>query len=840
MMFDQMVNFGIDLGTTNSVASVFCNGEVTEVRLPSTQTSILPSAVCIYSRRGKDEVRELVGRAAREQLSSRVDDVHVEFKRQMGTATELKFQSSGVTKSPEELSAMVLMKLREAAMQQYGEKPHAAVITIPAMFGQPERDATARAAELAGFRQSFLLQEPIAAAICHGFTVEQSDGYWLIFDFGGGTFDASIVSVRDGEMIVVKHAGDSSLGGSDLDDQIVREKITPDIREENDLTENDFGPSHDKWRQKGLAEALKIALSSSDPAEILGDEEGAFKIGTEELDVPDFEWTRSELAACIKGLIDNAVTITQKLISDCEIRPDQIDKLIPVGGVTYIPYVRERLQSLGIEVDFGMDPMTSVSRGAAIFAANQRVSDEISQDRVVADDVVRAKLEYDATTMEEFPEVAGSLELAGQRLKEGWSVEIQSTDGHYSSGKLPVSAQGLFLTDLNMKGSHHSREFHLSVTGPSGESYKCDPSSFYISTGLGLGKAPLPAGLGVGLVDGTVATLIPGGTLYPCTSEPQIRHLSADLIAGSEGVFCVPVVSGDEPLVEANITAAHIRIEAKALVTSVTKGSEVEVKCELSEDGVSTVHFFFPTIDQSFSFRSVAFIREHESASEFRSRFTGYCAKLEDLQSRSPASTRGDIAAFLESSVIDELDMLIAEYEGGDERVNQGRIESLLTQVFQKTQAYEHHLTQSVEWPKKLQRFETEFLMAERVVQEFGTSSEKSEWDKFSARCKSVKDSQDVEALQECISETRSWWFRMKDRDPEFLRRQLNDLKTQVSNMEPGFDADSVLEEGYQALSDGDLRVVKNCINRLRNNIQRDSGPDSDSDALTQNEVGLE
>src|SRR5690606_20860738 len=222
------IDYGIDLGTTNS-AIALARGTTTEIIKNNFDADTTPSTIYI-NRNGN----LWVGQSARSKLADEraSHDVHLEFKRRMGTAHEHLFRSSGRKLRPEELSAEILKSLRADVAQKKGEDITAAVLTVPAAFGLHQCDATQRAAALAGFTTAPLLQEPIAAALAYGFQKHDTRAYWLVFDFGGGTFDAALVRSEHGAMSVVSHDGDNFLGGADIDWAIVENLLVPRIQRE--------------------------------------------------------------------------------------------------------------------------------------------------------------------------------------------------------------------------------------------------------------------------------------------------------------------------------------------------------------------------------------------------------------------------------------------------------------------------------------------------------------------------------------------------------------------------------------------------------------------------------
>ena len=201
------IDFGIDLGTTNSALALQTSGAPR--LLPDAAGHVLlPSAIHLAAN-GTPEV----GQLALERRFTDPANTSIEFKRLMGTNSRTTFPASGQSVTPEELSAMILRSLAQRAQAQTGEPLRAAVVTVPAMFQIPQCEATRKAAALAGIEHAPLLQEPIAAAIAHVGSGSVQDGYWLVYDLGGGTFDVSLVRSRGGRLQVLDHDGDNQLGG---------------------------------------------------------------------------------------------------------------------------------------------------------------------------------------------------------------------------------------------------------------------------------------------------------------------------------------------------------------------------------------------------------------------------------------------------------------------------------------------------------------------------------------------------------------------------------------------------------------------------------------------------
>ncbi len=206
---------GIDLGTTNSVAAVFDGETITTVR--NAEGGVLTPSVVRIDRRGNASV----GARARRFLESDPDNAHGEFKRLMGTEHRFEFRAAGLSRSPHELSSLLLGALRNDIQAQLGVAPCKAVVSVPALFELPQTSATSVAARLAGFEQIEMIQEPVASALASGWKHDQDSGAWLVYDLGGGTFDASLLESQDGLLRVVGQDGDNFLGGRDFDARIV-------------------------------------------------------------------------------------------------------------------------------------------------------------------------------------------------------------------------------------------------------------------------------------------------------------------------------------------------------------------------------------------------------------------------------------------------------------------------------------------------------------------------------------------------------------------------------------------------------------------------------------------
>ena len=344
---------GIDLGTTNSVVSVMEGGEPTVITNPEG-SRITPSVVGFT----KDGQR-LVGQLAKRQAVSNPDRTISSIKRHMGDPN-YKVTIDGKSYTPQEISAMILQKLKSDAEAYLGETVTQAVITVPAYFNDSQRQATKDAGKIAGLDVMRIINEPTAAALAYGLDKDEDETV-LVFDLGGGTFDVSILDLSDGTFEVLATNGDTHLGGDDFDKKIM------DWMVESFKKENGIDLSQDKMaaqRLKEAAEKAKIELSSMTQTNINLPFITADASGPKHLDLT---LTRAQFDEMTRDLVERTMGPTKKAMADADLTGNDINKIILVGGSSRIPAVQQAIRSiLNKEPSKGVNPDECVSVGAAI------------------------------------------------------------------------------------------------------------------------------------------------------------------------------------------------------------------------------------------------------------------------------------------------------------------------------------------------------------------------------------------------------------------------------------------------------------------------------------------
>ena len=345
---------GIDLGTTNSVVAVMEGGEPTVIT--NSEGSRLTPSVVGFSKTGE----RLVGELAKRQAISNPENTVASIKRHMGESYTVKIEGKDYT--PQEISAMILQKLKEDAESYLGEKVTQAVITVPAYFSDSQRQATKDAGKIAGLDVLRIINEPTAAALAYGLD-KGGEGKILVFDLGGGTFDVSILELGDGVFEVKATNGNTHLGGDDFDNAVMNWLVEEFKKQTGiDLSQDKMA----EQRLKDAAEKAKIELSTVMSTNINLPFITADASGPKHLDLT---LTRAKFNELTSDLVHATMEPTRQAIKDSGLSIDEIDKIILVGGSSRIPAVQEAIKNiLGKDPDKGINPDECVAIGAAIQA----------------------------------------------------------------------------------------------------------------------------------------------------------------------------------------------------------------------------------------------------------------------------------------------------------------------------------------------------------------------------------------------------------------------------------------------------------------------------------------
>lgn len=615
------IDYGIDLGTTNSAIVRMENG-VPVVKKTDKQADTLPS--CIYINKKKElQVGELSYHNMRadairalKNFKKADSNTFIEFKRTMGTTHNYESSNYGKSISPVELSAEILKTLKSFISD---ENLNSIVITVPAKFLNPQNEATMQAAKLAGFKHVELLQEPVAAATAYGLGAINKDGYWLVFDFGGGTFDAALIKSEEGILSVLDTDGDAWLGGKNLDEAIVDQIILPSLQENfaiesilEDIEKKEILRSAVKF----FAEEAKIQLSKKETWNILTNL-GDLPFEDENGEEPEIDITinQEDLEKVFMPIFQKAIDITNNLISRNNLKGADLSALILVGGPTYSPILRKMLkEQVSENIDTSVDPMTVVAKGAALFASTISISDEVKE---ISRDSAKIQLDikYEATTVELDSLINLKIlkDKSSETLPDKIFAEVTRFDGGWSSGKKIIGEKASIIEVLLVEG--RSNSFNITLYDETGNKLECQPNQFSVLQGIGGldGMQVLPYHIGIGkffISEGKeLFKSIPNleknkplrNGIVGILNDNRTRSVIRPGIASDK--LRIPIYQGEfgadgsNPLLNNLVT--EVEITGEDLPALLPEGSEVEITIKIDSSQLMKFSAYFPLLNHT-------------------------------------------------------------------------------------------------------------------------------------------------------------------------------------------------------------------------------------------------
>jgi molecular chaperone DnaK len=595
----QTINFGIDLGTTNSLIAKYQSGKVEIFKNPISLKETLPSVIAYRKE------RVIVGDKAREMVEKDPTNVFSLFKRKMGTAESFFVKSIGEERTPIQLSAAVLKELKNFV--HTGESVESVVLTIPASFDTIQSNATKKAGYEAGFQEVVLLQEPIAASLAFANKQDKETdltGQWLVYDLGGGTFDVALVRFEDGEMRVIDHEGDNFLGGLDFDNLIIEQIVVPYLK-----TKGDFGNILDEMRASDgqynklyyelriKAEEAKIQLSNSPTTEIEfnivdrdGEEHEIFLIVFRE----NFE-------NIIREKIGYTVDLIQNVLEKNNLKNTDIQQIIFIGGSTYIPLVKRMIsEQLNIKVNQSVDPTNAVAVGAAFYAGSKTKNLQGSNNftpsvasslamtsggisaNMSSETGVNLKTAFQKTTQdrEEY------FTALATNISTGMTYRITRQDGGFDTGSKPLMER---ISDILPLVTNQLNVFTLKTYDAQGNNIPNNVPSFEIVQGkFSLYGQPLPNDICIEVDDfdnntTKLEVIFEKNSILPL-KKTLVKSVSKTIPKGSEDSLIINVLEGSKYASPAAcLPLGIIEFKGKDLVMNLVKGSDVEIVIEISE-----------------------------------------------------------------------------------------------------------------------------------------------------------------------------------------------------------------------------------------------------------------
>lgn len=604
------VNFGIDLGTTNSLIARFEGRKVQVFKNPVGQKETLASVVAYRPE------RILVGDKAREYLTKDPVNVFGNFKRKMGTDEKYYVVNIDDNVTPIQLSSLVLKELKNFV--HTGEIPRAAVITIPASFDTMQSNATLKAGQEAGFSDIFLLQEPIAASLAffNETDIPSKDGYWLVYDFGGGTFDAALVLASEQEIKVVDHEGNNFLGGADFDFAIIEKIVVPEIIRQTGIAEfeQELRTKYGKYEKlyhelMYYAEEAKKELSHA-PSSVI---EFSADIDNKRYDF-SIPVTKEKADEIFLPIISETIHLVKNVMERNKLTARDINQVILVGGSTFVPQVREQLATqTGIPLNFSCDPTTSVAVGAAYYASgkyyeaapevNLHMPSDTQEEAppTAPADAVNLKIELSCNATSRDKEEVLLLFCEGEYDNKYYRI-IRS-DGGFDTGFVALKAKK---TEFLALVPSVNNLFNLHVYDHNYEELPAFARQFTIAQGkYTIDGQPLPHDISIEVDDvenesTRLEVVFERNSLLP-QKRTVYREISKTIKKGSGDAIVINIMEGDKNArPSSNLTIGYITISGKDLSSDLVKGSDIEIQLHITDSRVLNTSVFLVMTQQEF------------------------------------------------------------------------------------------------------------------------------------------------------------------------------------------------------------------------------------------------
>jgi len=797
----QNIDYGIDLGTTNSSIARVDNGKLTIFKIEPHKKTIMPSCVHFTKRK-----QMYVGDLAYNKLfKPNENNTFAEFKRTMGSDDTYDSSHTGKSYSSEELSAEVLKQLKLSVKD---EEFSSVVITVPADFDQVQIEATRRAAEMAGFEYFELLQEPIAASLGYLGDKKNIEGNWLVFDLGGGTFDAALVNMEEGIMKVVDHAGDNHLGGKNMDWSIVDEKIIPQLEEEfsiKEIMKDDKRRKELRNAWKPYAEEAKIALSEK-TAYIIEPEESIYRDDKGNEIETAIKIDREEFEKLISPMINRAINICKELLEKNKLDSSELMTILMVGGPTYIPLLREKVRNeLNENINISIDPLTIVAQGAAIFASTKPIPEE-KQKRDFTK--IQLTLGYPNTTVEK--EITFGIKI--DKKKTSCSIpsrifaEIIRDDKTWTTGKVElendVGAVQLQLIEDSTNG------FSVQLFDGAGNRLECEPNHFSILQGIKISQPPLSHDIGVSAIareydnKEIMVPIVKKGTSLP-TIGKRIFVVPKNIRPGkSADVLKVIVWEGKGKTYPIrNVWMGKMEISGDMLSSLLPEGSKVEVTIRIDESRTAKVSAYLPYLDETIEqVMDPDYKRSAISADELTNHIDAEKHRIYDLQEKLQ-----DVDQFDNSDIkpiekgINELRELIEKGRGDPDRSRE--VQNRLNELAIKLDEIERCIKE----PQVETEFNEELERCNQVVDRFGDEKDEQVLSKLRLEAKKSIEQKNINRLNDVLSKVLELKWKILFEQPGYWVSVLNNINEYFEEIQwsDRSKAVSLLDRGSELLASG-------------------------------------
>jgi molecular chaperone DnaK len=589
---------GIDLGTTNSSITSF-NGQETRTWKSPEQNDVTPSVIYINKRGGK-----VYGQSAYNNEPKDPSNTAKLFKRLMGTNTKIHFSYNNMEMTPEECSSEILKTLFGYLPEDIrNDDKTATVITVPASFNQMQKDATKQAAYSAGINRVALIQEPVAAIMSIA-RLKKISGLFIVYDFGGGTFDVSIAERTDNSVNLLTNDGIAFCGGRDFDrllfDNIVVNWLYKNFNLPKDMRTNS---KYTALLRMAIwaTEKAKIELSSKDVAVVRLDENEVNCTDEDGKEIYlDVSINRDEYNNLIFPKVDETIEKTREIIKNSSLKPEDINYIVFVGGPSNYKPLRDRVSTqLGIATSFDADPMTVVSEGAAIYAESIDFSNEKGGQKVnkgiIKDSDYNLEFRYSSRTSSDKAKVA-----IVYNSKKDLSFIFKNIETGWTSGKLTLKDHSIITLDLFNNGDNN---FIVECFNDEGESIKLENNKLLITkTLINIGNIPAAHSVGVELEDPITHKSILDYLITKDETLPKsglVKYKTTKRIsAGSDEFISFKLWEGEisDPI-EYNRFIGDIKIDGNSFEYGIIPiGSVIECNYTFNDSGNIEIKITIPSV----------------------------------------------------------------------------------------------------------------------------------------------------------------------------------------------------------------------------------------------------
>jgi len=757
-MSREKIDYGIDLGTTNSAIARIENGNIVIIKSEGYQKDTTPSCISF-----KSNGTVIVGDLAYNHLDSErkrafikndnsIINTFEEFKRTMGT--DKVYSAANMSKSftSEELSSEILKALKSYVRD---DVINSVVITVPAMFQGYQKDATLEASKLAGFAHCILLQEPIAASMAYGIDTINIDGDWLVFDFGGGTFDVALMRVSEGIMRVVETEGNNYLGGKNIDEKIVSDIIVPYLQKKYSIE----SVLKDKDRASQLlnalkreAEIMKIDFSTKIKSECniqtvypLGIDEKGNEIEIDlTVSIQDFE-------EIVKPVFQRAIDITKELLKKQSVSPDDLSTVLLVGGPTLSETFREMIrEQITQNINISIDPMTVVAKGAALFASTKSIPENI---RTIDKSKVQLKLIYSADTVETEEKLGIRIlrEKIEKDIPQKLYAEVSRIDKDWTSGKIEIESSQIF--DLHLLSGKTNR-FKIDIYDENGNYYEAEPNEFSIIQGFKTAGATLPFDICLDIYDISKArqqiVRIDGlgkNQLLPARGK-GIYQTQKDIRPGNtKDIIRIPVYYGeDQTKAIYNLFRGEILIDGYKLPGLLPKGSDVELTIDINESEEIHVSVSFPYLDDFILEEVIVKDKQPtETKEELKKILDEHEEEISIFEKENTSSNNQDVTNFKK-----QLNEIGNELEKrGDDVDKRQDLRGRMQEIFKKIDKTKDKAA----WPKAKQELLNAVNIMKKTQEEYGDEQTQVIVNDLLAKTETALEDQNVVTAKELIEQ---------------------------------------------------------------------------------------